>query len=150
MLFFMSGETRLVYEPASTDFADVGLLSSVNSAVNHQVCISHETFSTFCTSVRLSHAVNLCVVSRQTFLGFGIDIALVAHSFWLPFSSSSFKITSVLVHVVISVESLSTVIAQLWSRSVVYVCIVSSKGFFFTTLEVTIFTFIDSCGDVTV
>ena len=146
----MPDKTREVDKLFCTDFTNVGPLSSVNSAVYHQVHLSHETFSTFCTSVRLGHAVNLCVVSRQTFLGFGIDIALVAHSFWLPFSSSSFKITSVLVHVVISVESLSTVIAQLWSRSVVYVCIVSSKGFFFTTLEITIFTFIDSCGDVTV
>ena len=80
MLFFVSSEPRLVYEPVPTDFADMGFLSSVNSAVYHQVCISHETFSTFGTTEWLAHPVHLCIVSKQTFFELELDVTRVACS----------------------------------------------------------------------
>ena len=80
MLFFVSGETRMVYEPAPTDFADVRFLSSVNSIVYHQVRISHETFSTFCTTQWLAHPMDICIVSKQTFFELELDVTRVAYS----------------------------------------------------------------------
>ena len=80
MLFVMSGEARLVYEPAPTDFADMGLLSSVNSFVYLQVRISHKSFSTFCTTQWLAHPMDLGVVSKQTFFALELDVTIVACS----------------------------------------------------------------------
>ena len=90
MLFSMSGETRLVYEPPPTDFADVGRLSSVNSVVYRQVRISHETFSTFCTTQRLAHPMDLCIVSKQTFFELELDVTRVAYSCWFVFRRLSY------------------------------------------------------------
>ena len=147
MLFVMSGETRLVNEPTPTDFADMRLLSSVNSFVYLQVRISHKSFSTFCTTQWLAHPMDICVMSKKTFFDFELDVTMVACSCWIGFRCLSYipvNRTYMVVEVTFFVETLSTVNAHLRPRSLVNVYVVTNKRIFQMRLEVTFFTFKES------